>query len=66
MGALPKQKRSHSKQGRKRAHHFLTPVMLVNCNNCGEKRIPHTVCGNCGYYKGEQIIEIRQPKAAAE
>ena len=64
MGALPKQKRSHSKQGRKRAHHFLTPTQLVECSNCGNKRLPHTVCAYCGYYKGEQIIEIREKKAA--
>jgi len=64
MGALPKQKRSHSKQGRKRAHHFLSPLQLTTCSNCGEKRLPHTVCGNCGFYKDEQIVQIRQKKAA--
>ena len=64
MGALPKQKRSHSKQGRKRAHHFLHELQLVTCSNCNEKRLPHTVCGHCGFYKDEQVVQIRQKKAA--
>jgi large subunit ribosomal protein L32 len=63
MGALPKYKRSKSKQGRKRAHHFLTPTQLVRCSNCDEMRLPHTVCPNCGYYKDVQVIEIQRKKA---
>ncbi len=64
MGALPKQKRSHSKQGRKRAHHFLPALQLTTCSNCGQKRLPHTVCGNCGFYKDEQVVQVRQKKTA--
>jgi large subunit ribosomal protein L32 len=60
MGALPKQKRSHSKQGRKRAHHHLAALQLTTCSNCNNKRLPHTVCGVCGYYKDEQVIQVRQ------
>lgn len=60
MGALPKQKLSRSRQGKRRAHQALTPPQLVECSNCGNKRLPHTVCNVCGYYKDEQIIEIRQ------
>ncbi|NWJ48573.1 MAG: 50S ribosomal protein L32 [Chloroflexi bacterium] len=60
MGALPKYKRSHSKQGRKRAHHHLDELQLVTCDNCGEQRLPHTVCKACGFYKGEQVIQTRQ------
>jgi len=60
MGALPKQKRSHSKQGRKRANHHLDKLQLVNCENCGQRRLPHTVCGYCGFYKGEEVIQVQQ------
>ena len=24
--------------------------------NCGEPILPHTLCSNCGYYDGKQII----------
>jgi large subunit ribosomal protein L32 len=60
MGALPKQKISRSKQGRRRSHQALVAPQLVTCSNCGNKRIPHTVCNVCGYYKDEQIVEVRQ------
>lgn len=60
MGALPKQKISRSKQGRRRSHQALVAPHLVTCSNCGNKRVPHTVCNMCGYYKDEQIIEVRQ------
>ncbi|MEI6045706.1 MAG: 50S ribosomal protein L32 [Chloroflexota bacterium] len=66
MGALPKQKRSKSKQGRKRAHHFLVPTQLVECSNCGSPRLPHTVCGKCGFYKGEQVIQVREKNSGAQ
>ncbi len=60
MGALPKQKISRSKQGRRRSHQALVAPQLVACSNCGAMRKPHTVCDTCGYYKDEQIIEVRQ------
>ncbi|HEX2916180.1 MAG TPA: 50S ribosomal protein L32 [Chloroflexia bacterium] len=60
MGALPKQKVSRAAQGRRRAHQALTAPQLVTCSNCGNKRVPHTVCNVCGYYKDEQVIEVRQ------
>jgi large subunit ribosomal protein L32 len=29
---------------------------LVACSNCGEMRLPHTVCPNCGHYKGREVV----------
>lgn len=63
MGALPKQKVSRSVQGQRRSHQALVPPHLVDCSNCGKKRVPHTVCDSCGFYKDEQVIEIRQKAA---
>ena len=30
---------------------------LVKCSNCGSFKLPHQACGNCGYYKGEEVIK---------
>ena len=30
---------------------------LVKCSNCGSLKLPHQACGNCGYYKGEEVIK---------
>jgi large subunit ribosomal protein L32 len=33
---------------------------LVQCGQCGEMRLPHTVCPNCGYYQGREIISMEK------
>lgn len=60
MGALPKRKVSKGRRDRRRLHDQLHPVTLVTCDNCGEKKLPHTVCTKCGYYKGREIIEMSE------
>ena len=30
---------------------------LTDCPNCGAKRLTHTVCHECGQYKGRQVID---------
>jgi large subunit ribosomal protein L32 len=56
MGPLPKRKISKGRRDRRRANDGLKPAQLVQCSNCGEMRLPHTVCPNCGHYKGREVI----------
>ena len=28
------------------------------CPRCGAAKLPHVVCGNCGWYHGRQAIEV--------
>ncbi len=60
MGALPKRKISKGRRNRRRLHDRLKPPALVPCENCGEMKLPHTVCLSCGTYKGREIIEIEE------
>jgi large subunit ribosomal protein L32 len=60
MTPQPKRKVSQGRRDRRRAHHAIKPRNLVQCNNCGEMRLPHTVCPNCGHYKGREIINIEE------
>ena len=60
MTPLPKKKISRTRRGRRRAHHALKSRNLVQCSNCGESRLPHHVCDNCGFYQGREIIEVDQ------
>lgn len=32
-------------------------VKLATCKNCGAKVLSHTACGECGQYRGKQIID---------
>jgi len=58
MAPQPKRKVSSGRRDRRRAHDALRSKNLVQCNNCGEMRLPHRVCMNCGHYKGREVIEI--------
>ena len=29
---------------------------LVECGNCHQKKQPHRVCPNCGFYDGREVI----------
>lgn len=60
MGPLPKIKISKGRRNRRRAHHALKARNIVRCNNCGEMRLPHTVCSHCGFYKGREVISVEE------
>ena len=64
MGALPKQRVSRRRQGNRRRHHFIPTLNLVACRDCGEKKLPHHVCPNCGRYRGRQVIQIERRRQA--
>ncbi|MCF0190292.1 MAG: 50S ribosomal protein L32 [Marinilabiliaceae bacterium] len=52
-------KRNHSKQRRdkRRTHYKAVAPTLGKCQNCGATIKLHTVCGECGYYRGKLAIE---------
>lgn len=58
MPPLPKQKISRTRRDKRRTHHARKAKNLVQCNNCGEMRLPHRVCPNCGHYKGREVIVV--------
>jgi large subunit ribosomal protein L32 len=60
MPPLPKRKHSQGRRDRRRAHDALQARNLVQCSNCGEMRLPHRICPNCGHYQGREVIEIKK------
>lgn len=58
MTPLPKRKVSKGRRDRRRAHDALKARNLTTCTNCGSMRLPHTVCSECGYYKGREVLEV--------
>ena len=34
----------------------MTPPSLAECQNCGERVMPHRVCPKCGYYHAREVI----------
>jgi large subunit ribosomal protein L32 len=59
---MPNPKRRHSKArtSSRRAHDFLTAHSASECPNCHEKKMPHRVCAKCGYYKGREVVQVKE------
>ncbi|MBT6441442.1 MAG: 50S ribosomal protein L32 [Alphaproteobacteria bacterium] len=55
--AVPKRKVSRSRRDQRRAHDSLQPSNTVECDNCGELKLPHHVCKACGSYSGRDVKE---------
>ncbi|OGF62049.1 50S ribosomal protein L32 [Candidatus Giovannonibacteria bacterium RIFCSPLOWO2_01_FULL_44_40] len=47
-----------SHTGHRRSHHALKHANLAKCQKCGAKTPPHTVCLNCGFYKGKEAVDV--------
>jgi large subunit ribosomal protein L32 len=57
---LPKRKTSQSKRNMRRAHDALPTPQWSTCSQCGDPVLPHRVCANCGYYRGKQVIAVKE------
>ena len=55
--AVPKNKTSKARSRRRRSINmaFKAP-QLVECDNCGNMKLPHRVCPHCGYYIPDEAI----------
>ncbi|MGQ9470929.1 MAG: 50S ribosomal protein L32 [Candidatus Aminicenantales bacterium] len=53
----PKRRHSPSRRGKRRSHHGLEMPAFALCPNCGNPKIPHRACPQCGWYRGRQVIE---------
>lgn len=60
MPQEPKKRHSRQRQGKRRASIRLSVPEAVTCPNCGNRHAAHTVCPQCGYYKGQQVIVKKQ------
>ncbi len=53
--AVPKKRTGHSAQGSRRANWKATKPETTKCPNCGATVLAHTVCTECGTYKGQPV-----------
>ena len=56
--AVPKRKTSKQRKRQRRTHYKAAAVAVQACPRCGDPRRPHRVCPNCGYYGGEQRVQV--------
>jgi len=58
---VPKRRASTTKVRKRKAHwKKLSAPNLVRCPRCYEPMLPHRVCMSCGYYKGRQVLRIKE------
>ena len=58
--AHPKKKLSGHWRGNRRAHQRAVVPDLSTCPRCNQPKLSHRVCGNCGFYKGERIVDMKK------
>lgn len=54
--AVPKRKTSKSKRDKRRTHQKAQAPNVTTCPQCGEAKLPHRVCTECGEYKGRSVV----------
>ncbi|MBI2021076.1 50S ribosomal protein L32 [Candidatus Giovannonibacteria bacterium] len=47
---------SHTKN--RRSHHAIEASLAIHCAKCGAAALAHTVCANCGFYKGREVVDV--------
>jgi large subunit ribosomal protein L32 len=57
---VPKERASKARKRKRRAHHALKAPGLSICPNCKQIKLPHRICGRCGYYGNRPIVEIEE------
>ena len=62
--AVPKRRTSKSRKGTRRAHDALHKPTFGQCPRCTQAVKRHTVCGNCGYYRGVMIVDMEAQAAS--
>lgn len=57
--AVPKKKKSKAKSRSHQAGAWRldAPARSV-CPRCGATKVPHVVCGTCGWYKGRVAVDV--------
>jgi LSU ribosomal protein L32P len=54
--AVPFRRTSKTKKRLRRTHFKLQVPGMVECPKCGEMKLSHRVCKNCGTYNGSEVI----------
>ncbi|MEK7478233.1 MAG: 50S ribosomal protein L32 [Patescibacteria group bacterium] len=52
--------------GDRRSHHALKGNRFSACVKCGTKHLRHHACGNCGTYRGKEVVDIVAKLAKSE
>lgn len=57
--AVPKRKVSKARRNSRKATWTACAPTLVECPHCKAMIKAHTICGECGYYDGKEVIAVK-------
>jgi len=60
---LPVQKHSKSRKRKHRSHIALKPIHYVRCPQCGNAKLPHSACDNCGFVNPKLALPTESAEA---
>ncbi|UCC98964.1 MAG: 50S ribosomal protein L32 [Phycisphaerales bacterium] len=55
---LPVKKTSKNRTRTRRSHHRLKAVNYAVCKKCGQAKLPHAACENCGYVNPKITLKL--------
>lgn len=58
--AVPARRTSKTKKRMRRTHLKMDAPTVVKCPKCNAPIKPHRVCGECGYYKGKDVLNTTE------
>jgi large subunit ribosomal protein L32 len=57
--AVPKKRLTNRRRNNRRkspGHQQAKFIQLAKCSNCASRVWPHSVCPDCGFYKGRKVL----------
>ena len=63
--AVPKRKTSKSRRNKRRSHHKIPSVNIIEDKNSGEPRLSHKIDISTGMYNGKQILISKDSKTSS-
>ncbi|MHC4114536.1 MAG: 50S ribosomal protein L32 [Planctomycetota bacterium] len=55
---LPAKKTSKVRTRTRRSHHRLKAANYTTCKKCGQAKLPHAACQNCGYLNPKITLKL--------
>jgi ribosomal protein L32 len=49
----------------RRAHHAVKPVAVNRCPKCGQSKLPHRLCSNCGFVNKSLSLIVAEEQESA-
>ena len=56
--AVPQRKTNQARKLKRRAHDALGPIRYSKCTRCNSLTLPHSICENCGTYRGRALLAV--------